>query len=188
MPRKRTIADQDVLDAALAIVRANGPAALTFAALALRIDLAPATIVQRFGTKAGLLRAALSRAWDMLDEATTAAIDRAPRSPAGVIEMLVELSGQYYEGDDFADQLLILREDLRDPVLRVRGRVWMDRLYEAIESRLDGSPTSRTRGAGRLVFAQWQGALIVWSFRRRGSLRDEVRSALEELFVRLDIA
>jgi AcrR family transcriptional regulator len=187
MPRKRAIPDHDVLDAALSIVRAQGPGALTFAALADRVELAPATIVQRFGTKAGLLRAALTRAWDLLDEATSVAIDQAPLSPAGVIEILVALSGQYSEGDDFADQLLILREDLRDPVLRERGRLWLERLSEAIEGRLDDTLQGRTERLGLLVFAEWQGALIIWSFRRKGSLRDEVRMRLEELLHLLDI-
>ena len=68
MPRKRTISDQDLLDAALVVVRAVGPEALTFAAAASASGLAASTLVQRFGTKAGLLRAALLRAWDLLDD------------------------------------------------------------------------------------------------------------------------
>jgi AcrR family transcriptional regulator len=182
MPRNRTISDQDVLDRALLVVRASGPDALTFGALAPRVGLAPSTIVQRFGTKAALLRAALSRAWDRLDDETAAAVEHAPPGPAGVIEMLVELSGQY-DPDDFADQLLVLREDLRDPVLRARGKAWLATLTAAIERRLAGAPDPA--GLGELVVTQWQGTLTVWGFTRRTPLISAVRRALEDLFTRL---
>jgi AcrR family transcriptional regulator len=183
MPRKRTISDQDLLDAALDIVRASGPDALTFAALAPRAGLAASTIVQRFGTKASLLRAALSRAWDLLDEETATAADTAPLEPHGVVELLVQLSGQY-DPDDYADQLLLLREDLRDPVLRARGRTWLATLTAAVERRLGPAPGSAS-GLGMLFVAHWQGTLTVWSFTRDGPLIGAVRTALEDLLVRL---
>jgi AcrR family transcriptional regulator len=184
MPRKRTVTDDDLADAALALVREAGPAALTFAALAPRAGLAGSTIVQRFGTKAALLRAALSRAWDHLDRETAAASAAATAGPDGVIDLLVRLSGQYDPDDEFADQLLILREDLRDPVLRERGRAWLATLVEAIETRLTAW-RGDARGLGPLVVAQWQGTLTVWAFRREGSLPDAVRGALDELFAHL---
>ena len=135
MPRKRTISDEDLLDAALAIVHADGPGALSFASLAAEVGLASSTIVQRFGTKAALLQAALVRAWDHLDAATAAAIARASRDRAGVVDLLGSLSGQYDE-DDFADQLIVLREDMRDPVLRARGAAWAARA----DRSADGPP------------------------------------------------
>ena len=183
MPRNRTISDQDLLDGALLVVRASGPDALTFGALAPRVGLAPSTIVQRFGTKAALLQAALSRAWDRLDDETASAIDNAALGPAGVIDLLVQLSGQY-DPDDFADQLLLLREDLRDPVLRARGRAWLVTLTEAIDQRL-GRVTGGAAGLGELVVAQWQGTLTVWGFTRQAALTSAVRTSLEDLFARL---
>jgi AcrR family transcriptional regulator len=185
MPRKRTIADEDLLDAALVVVHTSGPDALTFGALAPRVGLAASTIVQRFGTKAALLQAALSRAWDQLDERTAAAIDSAALEPLGVIELLVQLSGQY-DAHDFADQLLVLREDLRDPVLRTRGQTWLATLTQAIERRLGQSPGG-TAGVGELVVAHWQGTLTVWSFTRQVPLISAVRTALEDLFDRLNL-
>ena len=189
MPRKRTISDDALLDAALRLARVDGPDALTFAALAAESGLAGATIVQRFGTKAALVRAAMSRAWDHLDADTAAADAAAPMGARGVVELLVRLSGQY-DAEAFADQLLLLREDLRDPVLRARGKAWMDTVSEAIERRLVGRSRDRKRAAGLgvLVVAQWQGALTVWGFVRHAPLPDAVRASLDELFVRLRIS
>ena len=103
-------------------------------------------------------------------------------------ELLVRLSGQY-DPEDFADQLLLLREDLRDPVLRARGDSWMQTLIAAIERRLvrRSRDQARVAGLGLLVIAQWQGTLTVWSFMRPAPLKDAVQSALEDLFRRLRI-
>jgi AcrR family transcriptional regulator len=177
MPRQRTIPDQDLLDGALVVVRAAGPEALTFAAVATETGLAASTLVQRFGTKAGLLRAALLRAWDLLDERTTAATATAGSGPDGVVELLVGLSGSY-DAHDFADQLRVLREDLRDPVLRERGRRWLALLAREVQDRL-GPATPP--GLGLLVVAHWQGTLTVWSFTRETALVDAVRAALTGL-------
>jgi AcrR family transcriptional regulator len=180
MPRQRTIPDADLLDAALVVVRAAGPEALTFAAAAQRSGLAASTVVQRFGTKAGLLRAALLRAWDLLDEQTAAAAAAAGPGSDGVVELLVRLSGSY-QVHDFADQLRVLREDLRDPVLRERGQRWLGRLGDEIERRLEPAPA----GLGRLVLAQWQGTVTLWSFTRSTPLDVTVREALTDLLARL---
>jgi AcrR family transcriptional regulator len=183
MPRKRTIPDEALLDAALAIVHESGPAALSFATLAAQVGLAGSTIVQRFGTKANLLRAALLLAWDRLDADTMAATANAPADAGGVVDMLVALSGQY-EAHDFADQLLVLREDLRDPVLRARGEAWIAALVDAIEQRLTDAPGGPD-GLGELIVAHWQGTLTVWSFTRRGPVDTFVRRSLDGLLNRL---
>lgn len=185
MPRTRTISDEAVLDAALHIVRRSGPEALSFAALAGSVGLAGSTIVQRFGSKANLLQAALLRAWDHLDAATAAAVMAARHGAAGVVDMLVALSGEY-ETHDYADQLLVLREDLRDPVLRARGETWIRSLAGAVEERLSGAPGD-TEGLGELVVTHWQGTLTVWSFTRPASIHVTVRNALTTLFDRLDV-
>jgi AcrR family transcriptional regulator len=181
MPRKRTISDQDLLDAALVVVRAAGPEALTFAAAASASGLAASTLVQRFGTKAGLLRGALLRAWDLLDEQTAAAAAAAGPGPGGVVDMLVGLSGSY-DVHDFADQLRVLREDLRDPVLRERGQRWLAMLGQEVQRRLEPAAPD---GIGELVVAHWQGTLTIWGFTRATPLSEAVRSALTALLTRL---
>jgi AcrR family transcriptional regulator len=183
MPRKRTIPDEALLDAALDIVHRSGPAALSFATLAGQVGLASSTVVQRFGTKADLLQAALLRAWDHLDAATATAIARAPDGPAGVVDLLVALSGQY-EAHEYADQLMVLREDLRDPVLRARGAAWIATLAAAVEQRLAAVPGGPD-GLGELVVAHWQGTLTVWGFTRAGRVDRVVRRFLEALLDRL---
>ena len=165
MARPRTIPDDVLLDAALAVMAERGPTALTFAAVAGATGLATATLVQRFGSKPGLLRAALSRAWDQLDARTAAADAAAPVSVAGAVELLVSLSADY-GGDAYAEGLLLLREDLRDPSLRARGHRWGAALAEALGRRLADASGPRP-DLGRLMASQWQGALLWRGFEPR---------------------
>jgi AcrR family transcriptional regulator len=183
MPRTRSISDEQLLDAALQIVHTDGPASLTFGSLAERVDLAASTLVQRFGSKAGLLQATLVRAWDHLDAETEAADAAAPHGAAGVVELLVRLSGQY-EADEYADQLMVLREDLRDPVLRARGESWIAVLTDAIDRRLGDVPGGPD-GLGQIIVSQWQGTLTIWGFTRHGALPDAVEHAVRTVLDRL---
>jgi AcrR family transcriptional regulator len=183
MPRTKTIPDDVLLSAGLDIVHRDGPAALTFSTLAAVVDLASSTIVQRFGSKAELLRATLLHAWDQLDLRTATSAATASPDPAGVVDLLVELSGDD-EANDYADQLVVLREDLRDPVLRGRGEAWIATLASTIEERLTDAPGG-SAGLGELVVAHWQGTLTVWSFTRPGPLPAFVRHSLDELLRRI---
>lgn len=176
MPRPRTIPDEALLDGALAVLRRAGPEGMTFAAVAAETGLSAATLVQRFGSKAALVQAALLRAWDLLDARTAEADAAAPPTPAGAVELLVALSGDY--GDDYAEGLLVLREDLRDPALRRRGAAWGQVLAEALGRRLADSAGPRP-DLGRLMAAQWQGAVLWWGFERGRSLPEAVAAELE---------
>ncbi|TSD88504.1 TetR/AcrR family transcriptional regulator [Mycobacterium sp. KBS0706] len=176
MPRPRTVPDEALLDGALAVMRRAGPEGLTFAAVAAETGLSAATLVQRFGGKAALVQAALLRAWDLLDARTAAADAAAPPTPAGAVDLLVALSGDY--GDDYAEGLLVLREDLRDPVLRRRGAAWGRVLATALGRRLADSAGPRP-DLGRLMAAQWQGAVLWWGFERGRSLPEAVAAELE---------
>lgn len=178
MPRPRTISDEAVLDAAGEVASRGGPAALTFAAVGERAGLSPATLVQRFGTREALVRAALLRLWDKVDEATAAADARFDENPEGAIALLVSLSAGYgATADETAQGLLLLREDFRDPVLRARGVAWGEALATALGRRLSAEPEAQ-QTLGRLMASQWQGALLWWGFSREGTLRSHIRREL----------
>lgn len=180
VPRPRTVSDETLLDAALEIVYRNGPGSLSFGTLAAEVGLAGSTLVQRFGTKADLLRATLLRAWDRLEETTAAAIAVAPTGEDGIVELFVALTASHDENDD-AEQLPVLREDLRDPILRRRGERWLASLAAAVDARLDEAAPA----IGHLVVAQWQGTVTVWGFTRKGRLDHAIRNALSQLLVRI---
>ncbi len=88
--------------------------------------------MQRFKSKAQLKQRTLLYAWDGLDRKTEELAGSAPKTPAGAIELLVALSKGYGDIEAYAEGLLVLREDLRDPVLRARGAAWKAALNEAL--------------------------------------------------------
>lgn len=174
MPRQKIMSDSEVLESALSVIRESGPDGLTFASLAKASGLSGATLVQRFGSKPALLRAAMLHAWDMLDANTGAAIAEAPVTPEGAVQLLLALSHGYGDIEAYADGLRLLREDLRDPDLRARGRAWQAVLTAALKDRLKGLPT----GSASLLLDQWQGSLLWWSFDPREKVEQYVERRL----------
>lgn len=182
MPRPKTLPDGDVLEAALKLIHERGPDALTFASLAEVCGLSAATLVQRFGSKARLKQLALFRAWDRLDRDTAALAATVPRTPDGAVALLVGLSRNYGGIEAYAEGLLVLREDLRDPALRIRGAEWNVALVGALDACF--RDVERTpQGIGMLLASQWQGSLLWWGFNPRGRVEDYVEDGLRH-FIR----
>lgn len=176
MPRPKSLSDEAVLEAALTLMRQHGPDALSFGTLAKATGLSGATLVQRFGSKQALIRAATSHAWDQLDRATSEAVASAPGGAEGVVTLLIALSG-YGDIETYADNLLILREDLRDPDLRARGQAWHAVLVEAIGARLP----HHGEGFATIILDQWQGSLLWWSFDPKEKVEHHVERRLRSL-------
>ncbi|MEQ1951894.1 TetR/AcrR family transcriptional regulator [Mesorhizobium sp. CN2-181] len=178
MPRKKVLPDDRVLDAALEMLHGSGPEALTFAALAKASGLSGATLVQRFGSKDRLKQAALLRAWDTLDEKTARLDAEMPKTPDGAIALLVALSGSYGGIEAYAEGLMVLREDFRDPVLRARGAAWKITLCKALDAcfaKTQGTP----EGIGLLMASHWQGSLLWWGFGPDWPVQDFVADSLK---------
>jgi AcrR family transcriptional regulator len=178
MSRGKSISDAELLERLLVAVRQHGPSGLSFAKAAEVAGLAAPTLVQRFGTRAGMVEAVLLRAWDQLDEATAAADLEAAPHPAGAIELLLRLTNPGSADYDFTDGLLLLREDIRNPVLRARGSEWGVRLAEALGRRLSDD-ADRAIELGWQMASLWQGTLIWWAFRRDPAPDVRVRETLE---------
>jgi len=167
LARQKTVTDEAILDAALAVMTRGGPEAVTFASVGREVGLSAATLVQRYPTKAEFLRAALLRAWDHLDAQTAELDATAEVSPEGAVAMLVAMFPAQEDAASYAESLLILREDMRDPVLRARGVRWGEALARALGRRLTRDP-ARRQLLGRLMASQWQGAQLWWAFSREG--------------------
>src|SRR5688572_23841071 len=102
----------------------------------------------------------LLRAWDQLDARTSHATAEAPRTPDGAIQILVGLTGQYGGLEAYAQGLLVLRQHVRDPILRARGAAWHATLSRSLDACFAAEPRA-PNGIGALLAAQWQG-LFVW--------------------------
>ena len=186
MARPRSVSDDHILDATLQLLLRQGSASLTLAAVGKAAGLAAATLVQRFASRDALIRAALERAWDGLDAATADADAREAEDFDGALAVLAALSPTPAAAADYVDGLLLLREDLTDPVLRARGVAWLETLALALGRRLTADPQAR-RPLGRLMVCQWQGAQIWWAFGRRGDPVEFITAQLRQWHAALRI-
>ena len=171
MARRKIISDEAVLDAAAKVMFAKGPGEFTLADVARAAGIAPATLVQRFGDKHGLVVAAMTR--DNLvfaGELARLPPGRGADAVIDVFRLMFPNVGEFT--GHFADQLLWLRQDMSDPDL---NRLARERFA------LPPLPIAPAEAA-RLVEAQWQGALLQWGIAHEGRLGDYVTRSLAAWF------
>lgn len=181
MPRRKTISDEDVLKAAAKVMFAGGPADFTLADVATAVGIAPATLMQRFGDKHGLIVAAIARD-NALFAAALAKLPKGRGADAviGVFRVLMA-GGEDVTDDGFAEGLLWLHQDMRDPALNKLCRERFALLRAAIVARLPPLALPPQQAA-QLIEAQWNGALIQWGIERKGRLDAYVFNGLRAWF------
>ncbi|SOB93309.1 TetR/AcrR family transcriptional regulator [Thalassospira xiamenensis] len=184
MARSKTIPDDQVLDTLFETLLETGPAGLTFARAAKSCGLSPATLVQRYGNRDALVLAILLRAWDQLDTKTSTADMQEPLTPDGAIALLMRLMPPETAERDTTDGLLLLREDIRNPILRERGAAWGHRLAEILGRRLSDNQVEGKQ-LGWQMASIWQGAHTWWAFTRDQSADHAIRTALREWVTRV---
>jgi AcrR family transcriptional regulator len=179
MGRSKTVSDEALLDRLLGEIQESGPGDLTFSRASKAAGLATATLVQRFGTRDAMIEAAMLHAWDKLDAATAAADSEAPESAAGAVALLMQLMPVNAAAYNVTDGLHLLREDMRNPVLRERGCAWGNALAMALGRRLTEERDAAEK-LGWQMASVWQGALIWWGFTRDTKSELEIQTMLED--------
>jgi AcrR family transcriptional regulator len=187
MPRPKSVDDDAVLDAAARVIDRGGPAALTFGAVAAEAGLSPATLVQRFGSKRGLLLALARRASGSVGDAFRAAAAR-HRSPLRALEAgLVDMSAAVDSPEVLANQLAFLQIDLSDPEFHALAAEHARAVLAEIRTVLDAAvaagelPPQDTARLAQAVQTTYNGALITWAIHRRGRLETWLRRELDAL-------
>src|SRR5262249_38682985 len=113
-PRPRTATDAELLEATARAVSRVGPSRLTLADVAAEAGVAPATLVQRFGSKRGLLLA-LAREGSGAAGESMAGIRAAHTSPLEALRVVADcLTGMAPSPQELANHLAFLCIDLTD--------------------------------------------------------------------------
>lgn len=172
MGRSRTIPDHAIFAAIRSLLAEGGEKAVAFSSVARATGLAGPTLVQRYGSREAMLRAALMQAWDGLEAATEAAEAEAPLTAKGAAQLLKALSGDDAETADLA----LLAADFRDATLRARAVAWRDRVEGALALRLGGG--AKGREAAAILFAAWQGQAL---WRMAGERSFRIKDAVKRL-------
>jgi AcrR family transcriptional regulator len=193
-PRPRTVSNDQIFAATGRAMTRLGPARLTLADVGDEVGLTAAALVQRFGSKRGLLLAFVSSAPGMAD----ACFARARAAHASPLDALVaaalEGAAHVASPDELANSLAFLQMDLSDPAFRKPALANSKEIlagYAALIRDAIGAgelkPCDPPRLA-RALHALVGGSLINWAIHRDGSLTTSVRRDLETLLEPLSVS
>ena len=186
-PRPRTVSDAQILEAAGRVIGRLGPSRFTLADVAADVGLAAATLVQRFGSKRGLMLALAASAVDSVD-ACFAAIRAAHRSPLAALRAAATHMASMVESpESLANHLAFLQLDLSDPEFHAHALANHRRTEAGYRALLDDAvaageltPVDTARLA-RAVSAVGGGSLIAWAIVREGAVAAFVRADVDTL-------
>jgi AcrR family transcriptional regulator len=185
MPRPRTVSDEQIFEAASRAVARVGPARLTLADVGKEVGLSPATLLQRFGSKRGLLLA-FARSSAGYSQAQFAAIRDAARSPL----LAIFETGRCYalmapSADELLNHLAFLQIDLSDAdfyeVALANARESGAEIRRLVADAVAAGEIERDDVAAlaRLLEVVYGGALLTWAMLREGTAADFMSAQIE---------
>ena len=185
-PRPRATSDQDILTATHRVVSRLGPN-LTLADVAAEAGVSPATLVQRFGSKRGLLLAFASAGSEDLGD-YFAGIRAKHRSPiAAVYEVGRCIAAMAETPEMLSNSLAFLQMDLVDPEFHQHALVHSRGMQAGIKRLLDEAVREGelhrcdTSRLARAVQALIGGSMLQWAIERNGKVTDRLSEDLDSL-------
>jgi AcrR family transcriptional regulator len=191
MPRTRTVDDAAILAAAAEAIGEHGPSGFTLASVGEKVGLAPATLLQRFGSKRGLLLALAATGSKWADEQFRAASAREASPSKALIDALKAMTRGVATPETMANNLAFLQVDLSDPDFHRLALAHARTLRRGIEALLQQAqtagelaPGTETRRLAEAVESVYNGALITWAIHRKGRVENHLQRQLETLISR----
>jgi AcrR family transcriptional regulator len=186
-PRPRTIDDAAILYAAGRIISRQGPAKFTLADIAAEVGLSPATLVQRFGSKRGLMLALARSARDSVEACFDLVRASNPSPLAALLAAATEMTRYVNSPEEMSNHLAFLQTDLSDPDFYGVTLENSHRILAGYRRLLDEAVAARelvpcdTARLARAVDAVAGGSLIGWAVYREGTAESWVRTDLDTL-------
>lgn len=186
MGRPRGVEDAVILRAAVRVMGRTGPARFTLAAVADEAGVVPATLVQRFGSKRGLLLALADRSARDAGDLAGRVRQEHPSALAALAALTVRSWAAMAGPDSFANHLAFLCTDLTDPELHERALTVHRAHKHAVGALLaEAAGTGELRAGtdaaalAETVQAVVAGAGLTWALEREGTLEERLRRALD---------
>ena len=188
-PRPRTVTDERILEAVAKVIGRVGPGKLTLADVGREIGLSAATLVQRYGSKRGLLLAVAASAVESVD-ACFDLVRAAHRSPlAAVVAAATDITRYLDTPEEVANHLAFLQMDLSDPdfhrLMLINSQKMLEGYTRLLREAVDAGELVEcdTRRLARAITAVCGGSLISWAAFRQGTavawVRTDVDTVLE---------
>jgi AcrR family transcriptional regulator len=188
-PRPRETSDEEILAATGRVMQRRSPSQLTLADVAKEAGVVPATLIQRFGTKRGLLLAMCRTAPGTVPRQFAAARDRHESPLKTLIELYTEGTAFAPTPEAMANGFAWLQNDLTDPdfhaITLTQFRVIRDETRKFLDEAVAAHELKRcdTVQLARLIQHTNGGAMLAWAVYRQGSVASWVRRELEALLL-----
>jgi AcrR family transcriptional regulator len=173
--------------ATMRVMQRRSPVDFTLADVAEEAGVVPATLIQRFGTKRGLLLAACRAAPGGVPEQFAAARAKCGSPLKTLIELYAECSGFGSTPEAIANGLAYLQVDLIDPEFHAITLAQFTAIRDETQKLLDDAVAAdelkpcATADLARLIQQVNGGAMLDWAVYRKGSLAAWLRRSLEGL-------
>jgi AcrR family transcriptional regulator len=188
-PRPRETSDEEILAATGRVMQRRSPTQLTLSDVAKEAGVVPATLIQRFGTKRGLLLAMCRTAPDSVPQHFAGARARHKSPLKALIELYAECTAFAPTPDAMANGLAYLQIDLTDPEFHAITLAQFRAIRDETRKLLDEAAAARelrhcdTAELARLIQHLNGGAMLSWAVYRQGSVASWVRRELEALLL-----
>src|SRR5215471_16229979 len=174
-PRPRETSDEEILAATSRAMQKYSPTQLTLAHVAKEAGVVPATLIQRFGTKRGLLLTMCRTAPVAMPQVFAAALARHKSPLKALVELYAACTSFAPTPEAMANGLSWLQNDLTDPdfhaitleqfrAIRDETKKLLDQAFAARELR-----KCDTAELARLIQHVNGGAMLSWAVYRQGS-------------------
>ncbi|WP_328990036.1 TetR/AcrR family transcriptional regulator [Kribbella sp. NBC_01245] len=188
MARPRTIDDEVVLEATRRVLAERGPAGLTLAAVGKLAGLAPSTLMQRFGSKRGLLLASAARSVGAARQAFAQAEARNDSPLAALRDAAISSVVHIDKREHLGNGLGFVQLDVNDAEFRTYAMQnhaaivdGCERLLRAAQAAGELEREVDPAELAKAVLVMFQGALIIWAVNGWGTLTDFLSGQLDQL-------
>ncbi len=186
-PRPRLKSDAEILAATARAIERVGPIRLTLADVGEEAGMAPATLLQRFGSKRGLLLALVRTSSSGVQE-EFARFRAENASPLAVIDAIAKcMATMARTPESLVNHLAFLEIDLADPEFRrfalAHARAFHKELRKVLDEAVRAGElrSSSTRRLARAIQAMIGGSLLGWAIYREGKAPAWIAADLEVL-------
>ena len=186
MGRPKNISDEEVLEGALNVVIEKGPHRFTLPEVSRAVGVAPATLIQRFGSKATLLDLVIDHSTRRLEESRINLGEKGGDPREALVEWLVSVAAGFGSRERIAGNLALLMEDISDDDRRKRAKKHLSVINSGIAAFLKRGGFSNPSAAALMIEAHWHGLIIQWAIHGRGSLASWLRKGLRQLLDMLE--
>ncbi|WP_328813921.1 TetR/AcrR family transcriptional regulator [Rhodococcus sp. NBC_00297] len=186
--RPRSIDNTQIFEAMIRVMGRTGPGSMSLASVAEEAGIVPGTLVQRFGSKRGLILALAEYTGQRSADLREQAQRDQRRSLDVLIELLVGAWDSSTTPQQYANHLAFLCADLADAQFlgltqenhRSQRTLIDDLLHAGVDTGdlLEGTDVENLTATIQSVIA---GAGVIWAIEQRGPLTERLHSALEQV-------